>query len=180
MEVNIRNLIASMNIGDWITLSAVVIALALGLASLIQTNCIQKTERKQRLLNEIIDWATDVGKCGSHIDFLLLAAELDEEPWGELNLPTLQSSLRELKQRGEYMVKVADTLEKPLLTSVQKVKGKVTEYLKAIDNVFIKVKLGTEGNLPMILKPLLERDPLVNYANNLLAEATKIKTKDIG
>ena len=97
-------------------------------------------------------------------------------------MPTLQSSLRELKQRGEYieyMVKVAKTLEKPLLTNVQKVKGEVAEYLKDVDNVFIKTKLGTEGNLPMILKPLLERNSLVNCANNLLAEATKIKTKDI-
>ena len=77
-------------------------------------------------------------------------------------------------------MKVASTLEKPLLTAAQRVKDEVTEYLKAIDNVFIQVKLGSEGNLPMILKPLLERDSLVNCANNLLAEATKIKTRDIG
>jgi len=148
--------------------------------SIRQTRSIQKAEKRERLLNEIIDWAVDVGKRGSDINFLLLAAELDEEPWGELNLPTLQSSLRELKQRGEYIVKVSSTLEKPLLTTVQKVQGEVTEYLKAMDNVFIQIKLGAEGNLPIILKPLLERDSLVRCANNLLAEAAKIKTRDIG
>jgi len=79
------------------------------------------------------------------------------------------------------MMKVANTLEKPLLTIVQKVKGELTEYLKTIDKLFIEARLWVvEGNLPMILKPLLERDSLVNCANKLLAEATKSKTKDIG
>ena len=168
-----------MEVGDWITLAAVVVALAIGVVSLVQTQNLQKRERKERLLNEIIEWATDVGKRGSDLDFICLAAQLDEQPWGELNLPTLQSSLRELRQRAEYMVKVSNTLDKSLLTTVQKVKVEVMEYLKAIDNVFIQTRLGAEGNLPIILKPLLERDSLVNCANNLVAEAAKIKTRDL-
>ena len=59
-----------MEIGDWITLisamivglatmAAVVVALGIGLASLWQTQSLQKRERKERLLNEIIEWATE-------------------------------------------------------------------------------------------------------------------------
>ena len=144
------------------------------------TSTIQKAEKRERLLNEIIEWAVDVGKCGSHIDFLCLSAEIDEEPWGELNLPTLQSSLRELEQRGEYIVRIANSLDKPLLTTVRKVKEEVMGYRLSIDAIFVKVKLGAEYNLSMILAPLMESDSLVNYTDNLITEAVKIKTKDIG
>ena len=47
-----------MEVTDWITLAAVVVALGLGVASIIQTQKLQKKERKGRLLNEIIEWAT--------------------------------------------------------------------------------------------------------------------------
>ncbi len=47
-----------MEVTDWITLAAVVVALGLGVASIIQTQKLQKKERKGRLLNEIIQWAT--------------------------------------------------------------------------------------------------------------------------
>ncbi|MDD5288613.1 MAG: hypothetical protein PHY28_05820 [Dehalococcoidales bacterium] len=49
-----------MEINSWITLAAVFVALSLGVASLIQTKQIQKRERKERLLNEIIEWATEI------------------------------------------------------------------------------------------------------------------------
>ena len=49
-----------MNYGDWITLAAVVVALGLGVSSLIQTQRLQQRERKERLLNEIIEWAIEI------------------------------------------------------------------------------------------------------------------------
>jgi hypothetical protein len=168
---------------DWSVALSAAAAVILAFAAFLtirHSNEREKRDRKERLLNEIIEWAVDVTKCGADINFLLLAAEIDEEPWGKLNLPDLQFNLRELKQRGEYVVKVASTLEKPLLTAAQKVESEIAEYLKTMDNIFIGIKLGSEGNLPMILKPLSERNSLVNCANNLLTEATKIKTRGIG
>ncbi len=169
-----------MVISDWITLAAVLVALGLGISSLMQTQRLQKRERKERLLNEIIEWGIDVGKSGSNIDFLLRAAEIDEQPWSkETNLPNLHSNLRELSQRGEYIIKVAGTLDKSLLAAVQVANGRVTKYLESIDILFINIRLGIEGNLPIILKPLMELDSLVPCAKDLLAEATKIKARDI-
>ena len=49
-----------MKVGDWITLAAVIVALVIGVASIIQTQMLQKRERKERLLNEIIEWATEI------------------------------------------------------------------------------------------------------------------------
>jgi hypothetical protein len=176
-----------MTTSDWISIiSAILIGggtLFLGIMAWLtirQTRSIQKAEKRERLLNEIIEWAIDVSKRGADINFLLLAAQIDEEPWGGLNLPSLQSNLRELKQRGEYILKVAETLDEPLLAATQKAENEIAKYLSATDNIFIQIKFGTEGNLSMILKPLSERDSLGTYANDLLTEAVKIKTKGIG
>ena len=49
-----------MNSIAWITLSAVIVALGIGIASIIHTEIIQKRERKHKLLNEIAEWATKV------------------------------------------------------------------------------------------------------------------------
>jgi hypothetical protein len=51
-----------MNCGDWITLAAVIVALGIGVASILHTQSLQKRERKERLLNEIVEWASNVAK----------------------------------------------------------------------------------------------------------------------
>ncbi len=49
-----------MDVGDWITLGAVLVALGIGVASILYTQSLQKKERKEKLLNEIIEWAENV------------------------------------------------------------------------------------------------------------------------
>ncbi|MFC1874773.1 hypothetical protein ACFLY3_01270 [Chloroflexota bacterium] len=51
-----------MEIGDWITLFAVIVALGIGIASILHTQNLQKKEQRQKLLNEIIDWAKNITK----------------------------------------------------------------------------------------------------------------------
>ena len=53
-----------MEVGDCITLGAVIVALGIGVASILHTQSLQRKERRERLLNEIIEWAIDVAKCG--------------------------------------------------------------------------------------------------------------------
>ncbi len=62
----------SMITSDWITLGAAILTgggtLFLGIMawkSIRQTRSIQKTDKRERLLNEIIEWATDVRKYAS-------------------------------------------------------------------------------------------------------------------
>lgn len=57
-----------MEISNWVTVIAVIVALAIGVSSFIQTQMLQKRERKERLLNEIIEWATDIQKVSLEID----------------------------------------------------------------------------------------------------------------
>jgi len=51
-----------MDLGNWITLGAVVVALVIGVASLCFTRSLQKEEHKQRLLKELFERALDIEK----------------------------------------------------------------------------------------------------------------------
>jgi hypothetical protein len=176
-----------MDIDNWINLIVAILVgggtLFLGIMAwrtICQTRNFQKAEKRERLLNEIIEWAIDVSKRGSELDFILLAAQIDEEPWGKINIPTIQSNLRELKQRGNYVIKIA-RIQDSLLSTAQKVEEEVDWYLKSTDDLFIKISLsGTGGeNLSEIFKPMIERASLVKCANDLIEEASKIKTVDL-
>lgn len=65
-----------MDCGDWITLTAVMVALGLGLSSLIQTHRLQKRERKERLLKEIVEWVTDIQKVSLEVDIPAIGSPL--------------------------------------------------------------------------------------------------------
>ncbi|MFH1652155.1 MAG: hypothetical protein ABID87_08685 [Chloroflexota bacterium] len=67
--VDYRGYNGGMDIGDWITLAAVIVALGIGVASILQTQIMQRRDRKERLLNEIIEWAIDILNCGREEPF---------------------------------------------------------------------------------------------------------------
>jgi hypothetical protein len=49
-----------MEPAGWITLAAVLVALGIGVSSIRQTNKLKKAEKRERLLDEIIDWALEI------------------------------------------------------------------------------------------------------------------------
>jgi hypothetical protein len=49
-----------VEVGDWITLAAVIVALSLGVGSIIHAQYLWNRERKERYKNEIIKWAKDI------------------------------------------------------------------------------------------------------------------------
>jgi len=53
-----------MEIGAWITVSAVIVALGVGTASLVHAKRIQKKQYRHKLLDEIIEWAVECAKFG--------------------------------------------------------------------------------------------------------------------
>ncbi len=65
---NATGLLQIMNIDSWLTLIAVIVALGLGVSSLIQTQMLQKRERRERLLNEIIEWAIEINTVSLKTD----------------------------------------------------------------------------------------------------------------
>jgi len=55
-------------IGAGVTFLAVIVALGIGISSLIQTKMLQKAEKRERLLNEIIQWVTELQTASLGID----------------------------------------------------------------------------------------------------------------
>ena len=49
-----------MDYSAWLILSAVIVALGIGVTSIVHAEIIQRRERKRRLLNEIAEWAIKV------------------------------------------------------------------------------------------------------------------------
>jgi hypothetical protein len=49
-----------MEVGDWITLAAVIVALGIGVASILHTESLRKRDRRERLVTEIVNWVEDV------------------------------------------------------------------------------------------------------------------------
>jgi len=94
-----------MNCGDWITLIAVIVALTIGVASFIQMNHIQQSERKQRLLKEIEDWAKEV-------IYLISELERSEERSLEKFRFNTEQRWRVLKATTANMKNIADKIDK--------------------------------------------------------------------
>jgi hypothetical protein len=52
-----------MKPGDLILIIAVIVSLALGVASIVQNNITRQKQSRSNLVNEVIDWATKILNC---------------------------------------------------------------------------------------------------------------------
>ena len=93
-----------MEIGDWITLGAVLVALGIGVASIWHIQSLQKKDRKERLLNEIIDWAKNISKCGikEDIDFWIHDDVPKDDTPDEVSSSYLETYLQKPKHDPKY------------------------------------------------------------------------------
>ena len=106
-----------MEIGDWITLGAVIVALGIGVASILHTRSMQKRERRERLLNEIIEWVENVVKCSIETgsEKILNATSLDYVYLYQLASVTNKiGSFALIKVRGFYINKMSHIFGNPI------------------------------------------------------------------
>lgn len=166
-----------MDIGDWITLSAVTVALGIGAASIIHTNILQRKERKERLLNEIIEWAIVVTNCGKRSDLsdLLYLADNKQEAFLSLRLTEAALSIGLMKGRNEYISKVALIFGQELQEDVDMLIDCLEEYKELLD----EEGKDTSISLESIEKIESHDSQLIILATKVIKEATEIKTRDI-
>ncbi len=188
-----------MEVGDWITLAAVLVALGLGVSSLIQTQKLKERERKERLLNEIIEWALDVAKCGSTVniqspqpfftvlveknfpklsreeqEILLKGLNKDNERVWQSRHMELIFRYQTVDARGEYICEISNLPYFNIYASVKEVK----------DNLRTTLEIYWEYLDDITDEALMEKvteweHKLQESAVSLIKEATKIKTKDL-
>lgn len=185
-----------MESGDWITLGAVIVALGIGVASLVQTKRLQKRERKERLLNEIIEWAIEVSNCGQVAKY----AETKNETEYVIVTASDLDAFNSLENRGRYISKISLKLEQDLGNAVAEVMSIINErklllvksmphgslacseeVRKALDILSGKTKMSDDiSQATKITVALGNNATALNKSiNKVIEKASEIKTKDI-
>jgi len=171
------------------------VALGLGVSSFIQTKNFQKKERRERLLNEIIDWAIDITnlRCGSKKIFKEIA---DIKDIKQLEI-FIQAHIAEtgeiclgMSGRNQYVSSITREFKKDLQQAVIKLTEELKLYIEllsewwkfkgdAIKQDLVKSEEYIKKDGEYATKAdeyMLQVD---KSANGVIEEATKIKTRDI-
>lgn len=136
-----------MSLETCIELVALLVALGLGLAAIIQTKIIQKKTYKYMLLNEIINWAESV------------AAHVIERKRG-INLPAWFEGWALLKVKKTSLIEIANSINPGILDAV-------AEGEKRFNSLDIVIGSGNESNAI--------RDDLYNICLKIIDLAQKAK-----
>lgn len=166
-----------MTTDNWISIiSAILIGggtLFLGIMawrSIRQTRNIQKSERRERLLNEIIEWGKNM--LESELSAAPLQAGLkDPKTLIKLVYFDLLVKYRKVNARSEYSIHIASNFKGALQSTVNKAADKLRAIIKLLMEHFDTV---TEREIREL------RESLETSALAVIEEATKIKTRDIG
>jgi hypothetical protein len=154
----------------------------------------KKRERKERLLNEIIDWAIDAAKCRFEDKSTSM---FSFKNFGETGasfwrfLVDIQDNLRRQQTIGFYIIKISPIFSQNINTSVVTLMKVIQDFINIIDepmrdieNILIgKVKLSDKEikrTTNFIDKTGNSTKLLDESANKVIEEAAKIKTKGIG
>lgn len=156
-----------MTTSDWINLIAAIFVgggtLFLGIMAwraIRQTRSIQKAEKRERLLNEIIEWVRDVSDCRSTSPFIKYA-EI-KHMW-EHNIMTAYDEIDKfisLENQGEYIRKIAGKFKENLGNAVDKVLSNIKE------REMLLIKL-------MSVKPAVEIGEVKKMDESILSEVKK-------
>ena len=152
----------------------------------------EERERKERLLNEIIKWAENISKCGIEPGIELY---LDYRIAGAHNYITTE--IEDDEGKPEKVIAAEIKHRKQLLSQYlrysKKIKYmcKIAPNINKLDNDMREVVKNLEDQIELLRKSLLDienttttdislqMDKLVKSTENLIEQATDLKTKDI-
>ena len=154
-----------MDIGDWITLAAILVALSLGLSSLFQTQRLQKRARKEKILNEILEWSLDIEKSATS----RRRRERDE-------LWNTHQKYVSSKARCDYMKRVASSCFTSLSNNLKNVIIQLEETERATEEALSN---SSSRGKPNTDKLIPQEKRLREQVVVLTAEIACLKTKGI-
>ncbi len=149
--------------------------------SIWQNHLLQKRKRRERLLNEIIEWAMDVAKCSLEkgiFDESIPVSGLQAEQALRQLLDSVVG-FRIARASSVYTSSIASEIYPELKNSVDN----LTEEIKAQIKLIMEYKRKLTPTWPagqIVAKIAGNNERTYNLATTLIEEATKIKTKDIG
>ncbi len=154
----------------------------------------EEHDRKEGILNEIIEWAIDVGKCGLEKD-LPDTSRISDMNEGKLHLAyslnILAKTFQSLRGRNQYTSQIVLTFSSDLQKAAKALINDIEEHINLLDAlsgiITVKFVSITKDNLEEYLAQLNmavtqigeHKLRLEESTSKVIKEAVKIKTKDI-
>jgi len=172
-----------MEVGDWITLAAVIVALGIGVASILHTRSMQKKERKERLLNEIIEWATEFPKFFFTMKFEYIQNAKSEEKLRLYLFARFAQDLNILNAligRDVYILNISSSFGINLRLTVQRLIEDLLSYREYFNKWFKILENNSFDPKREDFDKAVEFENRINTsALDVIQEATKLKTEGI-
>ena len=174
-----------MAIDNWINLIAAIIVgggtFFLGIMAwraIRQTRNIRKAEKEERLLNEIIEWALDVTKCGIEKGYPDISNLIDlHSVWQKIsnNIGEIVLCFKEMRGKNQYIGEIVKTLPQDLQEASQALIDDFEEHVRLLSLCETYMK-----DREKAWEKAVGHKHGLNYsAKKVIEEAVRIKTKDI-
>ena len=123
-----------MEIGDWITLVAVLVALGIGVASILHTRSMQKRERRERLLNEIIEWGESIRKSSFVFNLaeLISVLQLTGDNKRRVLALKIDYECRIVGARYTYLKNIASELDVSVQSAIEDVSANLAKHIQLL------------------------------------------------
>ncbi len=141
----------------------------------------EERDKKERLLNEIVEWAIDIAKCGLEKEFKYISQFEKDDPRSDRFVSAffaeLARNFQAIEGKSQYIHTIALKFEESLQKAVKELIETVEEHIDLLD----ECKVGQPGELEKAIGNVgVHNTPLRESARKIIEEATKIKTKNIG
>ena len=182
---NLINLIAAILVGGGTFFLGI-----MAWRTIRQTRSVQKAEKRERLLNEIIEWARSILTWRSrHKDIFRDVArstsDIESIRLVHANIAQVLGDFAGITGLNEYMKEVALRLEQGLPETVEKLISDTGTYIDFLEQRFYEltpnIKRGIFSETDEVINTTeILAEQMVSSARCVLASVAKIKTKDIG
>lgn len=111
-----------MNTGDWVTVGAVLVALLIGAASLLQTNRMARRRDRRDCLMQVVEWAMTVLEAGRAGVLVGSQRSVFGDPSSHVRVkegPDTRAALNVSEQRSEYVERMASLIDRSVGDSVK-------------------------------------------------------------
>ncbi len=186
-----------MGIDNWINLIAAILVgggtLFLGIMAwrtISQTRNLQRTQYRNKLIDEIADWAIEVSKCISRpSDFPIFKEATkdvrDMKLYMSLAATNLVFDLVAVQNRGTYIKSIAIVFNKDLQEAIDSLMKDLKASEEIMDNqsdLFMEVP-NSMDEFHVLMRRLSQeskrRKPIGPSINKVIQELAKIKSRDI-
>lgn len=171
-------------IGAGITLLAVLVALGIGVSSIIQTNRLKKAEKKERLLNEIIDWASEILYLTTPQTLSQFSDERSFNGYLFSFIKQSKSDIGNLIPKNYYILGIANVFGMRFIIIATNLVKDLLDYTEFLDKWYEKTRQMSLDNIVFDKDDLDEMECLskgvATLAFSTLDRDIKIKTAGIG